>query len=674
MHTGGGRALWLLFLVAGCTGNAGDKGARAPSVIVLVMDGVRTDEFTSTTVSSVTGVTGEAYAKNAWKTLAPDASVVRAAHNTGITITAPAHLALVSGRVDAFANFPVDDVAGPGLYRPLLPTLFEEARSQLDLPEEEVLLLANTELLEPVEHSLYPDAGEGAETWELFDPETGVPLGEDAPVIAALLERIDATPPRLAVVNLHDVDRAGHYGHGDAYAEGVTAVDEQVAAFWEAVQKKHPAYAESLLLVVVSDHGRHDHDEDQGWHNHGDACTGCREVPLMVIGGGAVADVILDETVAAIDLAPAIAAHLGVTMPWAEGLPDTALFPEATTTPREGDVSRVGSAIVALQRWLDDPEQRSEVRVGEEIVSTAGVFAAEAPALVEGADGARVCFRELAWDAVDGAYPWVARCLAGSPTEGWAEMGFPDPEVAPFFRAALAERDGTTWAAWPYNPRGAGEAGTGGRIGLSLAGWTPEGGWTEAVNSQGIFPTDAAIVATDLGLVVAYGASMGDPDSRYTRHVRVVPVPLTEGVPVMEELTSFSLVELLGEGARVEHPALAAEGSRVRVAMLGLTEAGGTVAAATSADAGRTWSSPVALPDGGTPLPHLAPAWDGAEVVWGVLVDGAAHLCRATPGDADAACVDVGSARLQSFVAADGAATVVRDAGVGSWETATLAW
>ena len=112
----------------------------------------------------------------------------------------------------------------------------------------------------------------------------------------------------------------------------------------------------------------------------------------------------------------------------------------------------------------------------------------------------------------------------------------------------------------------------------------------------------------------------------------------------------------------------------MRVAMLGLTESGGTVAAATSADAGRTWSSPVALPDGGAPLPHLAPAWDGAEVVWGVLADGAARLCRATPGDADAACVDVGSARLQSFVAADDAATVVRDAGVGSWETATLAW
>ncbi|MDP2317178.1 MAG: alkaline phosphatase family protein [Pseudomonadota bacterium] len=674
-------ALWLLPLVVACTGPDADKGPHAPSVIVLVLDGVRTDELTATGTSDVTGTSGEAFATHTWDTLAPAGTVVRAIRNTGITITAPAHAALVTGHVETFANFPVDATIGPGLYRPTLPTIFEAARDQLGLEEAQVLLLANTELLEPIDRSLYPGAGAGAETYEVFDPETGHPVGEDAPVIEALLERIDTTAPRLAVVNLHDVDRAGHYGGGDAYQDGVAAVDEQIALFWDEVQAARPAYADSLLLIVTADHGRHRHDDDDGWHNHGDSCTGCREVPLIVIGGGAVAGEILEGTVTALDLVPGIAAHLGITMPWAEGLPNLALFPELEGDTREGDVAiAADGGLTAVQRWLDDAEQRSEVRVDDAIVSTAGVFAAEAPTVLDADGGGRVCFREQALEAVDETWPWVARCLARPSSGGdWQDIGFPDPEVAPFFRAALTERDGVTWAAWPYNPRAAGEPGVGGRIGLSVASWTPsgdgtEGGWSEAVTSPGIFPTDATIVPTDLGLIVAFGASFGDPDSRYTRHVRIVPVSLATGAAVLETEVNLTLEALLGEGARVELPALAADGERARVAMVGITDAGATIAAATSADAGRTWSEAVALPDGGPALPYLAPAWDGPEVVWGTLVDGAAHLCRATPGDTDAVCVDVGSPRLQSFVVADGVATVVRDAGTGAWEAATVTW
>ncbi|MDP2306294.1 MAG: alkaline phosphatase family protein [Pseudomonadota bacterium] len=659
--------------LSACTGTEIDRAPHAPSVIVLVLDGVRSDEFTSASASDITGVTGEAYASRTWASVAPVATVVRTAYNTGITITAPAHAALVTGHVEPLANFPVDATLGPGLYRPLLPTIFEAARDQLGLPEEQVLLLANTELLQPIEHGLYPGLGLGAETVELFDEE-GHPSGEDAPVIDALLERFDTRLPRLAVVNLHDVDRAGHYGGGDAYIDGVSVVDEQVARLWDTLEAEYPGYTSTLLLIVVADHGRHDHDEDQGWHNHGDSCAGCRGLPLMVVGGGAAGGVILDEGVTALDLVPVIAAHLGITMPWAEGLPNPAVFPGFDGDVREGDVALAADGdLTAVQRWLDDPSRRSEVRVGDRVVSTAGVFAAEAPSVLAAEAGARVCFRELSLEPVDGLLPWVPRCLAETGGD-WTEMGFPDPEVAPFFRAALAEREGVTWAAWPYNPRGAGEAGTGGRIGLAMAGWTPEAGWTDPVTAQAIFPTDPSIVVTDLGFVVAFGASFADPESRYTRHVRIVPVSLADGGFTLAAEVNITLAALLGEGARVEHPALAGEGERLRVAMVGITEAGASIAAATSADGGLTWSPAVGLPDGGAALPYLAPTWEGPEVVWGTLVDGSARLCRAAPGDTDARCVDVGSPRLQSFVVAEGAATVVRDAGSGAWETATVAW
>lgn len=670
----GSKHIAALLALSACTGvSEADRAPHAPSVIVIVLDGVRSDEFTSTRVSDVTGASGEDYASRSWAAVAPDATVVRAAWNTGITITAPAHAALVTGHVEALANFPVDATLGPGLYRPTVPTIFEAARDQLGLPEEQVLLLANTELLEPVDHGLYPGLGAGAETVELLDEE-GRPTGEDEAVIDALLERFETRLPRLAMVNLHDVDRAGHYGRGDAYAEGVTVVDEQVARLWDALQAKYPGYTSSLLFVVVSDHGRHHHDEDQGWHNHGDSCTGCREIPLMVVGAGGDGGDVLDEPVTALDLVPAIAAHLGVTMPWAEGLPSPAVFPGFDGAVRTGDVALAADgALTAVQRWLDDPLRRSEVWVDDTLVSTSGAFGAEAPSVIAGVDGGRVCFRELAAEPVDGGMPWVARCLAQD-VGGWSDMGFPDDEVAPFFRAALAERDGVTWAAWPFNPRGAGEAGTGGRIGLSVAGWSAEMGWTEPVTTQAIFPTDATIVATDDGLVAACGASFGDPDSRYTRHVRIVPVSIVEGVPTMEREVNITLEGLLGEGVRVEHPALAGEGARVRIAMVGITEQGASIAAATSTDAGRTWTDAVALPDGGPALPNLAPVWEGPDVVWGTLVDGAARLCRAAPGDDDARCVDVGSPRLQSFGVAGDVATVVRDGGSGEWEMGEVGW
>ncbi len=662
----------LVLLLVGCKPDP-ETTPHPPSVILIVLDGVRTDEFTGTFPSDATGVTGEAYAAETWATLAPAGTVVRAAHNTGITITAPAHAALVTGRVEPLANFPIDSALGPGLYRPTVPTIFEEARMQLDLSDAEVLLLANTELLSPIGSSVYPGLGEGAEVEEVWNPAIGLTATEDGPVVDRLLERIAEAPPRLALVNLHDVDRAGHYGEGDDYIEGVTLVDGILARLWNALESQHPDYAETLLLVVTADHGRHRHDDDQGWHNHGDACDGCREVPLFVVGGGAALGEVADARVAAIDLPSAMAAHLGIDLPWGEGLPSAAVFPEFDGAVRSGDVAiAADGSVQAFQRWIDDGDQRSEVWVGGALASTPGVFAAEAPSVLDTPEGVRVCMRELAFESTDGYYPWVARCLAELDGE-WKDIGFPDPEVSPIWRAALAAREGVTWAAFPYNPRAAGTAGIEGRIGLGLTAWTATG-WTVPVVNSTIFPTDAAITATATGLTIASGGSGPDPESRYTRKIKVFPVALGGEAPVWGDATFFTLEALLGGGARVEYPALAASGDAVRIAMLGLTESGGTIATATSVDGGALWSSAQALPSGGAPFPAIGPAWDGEDVVWAALDGDEAVLCRASPEDLAAACVAVGSSRIASFVAADGVATVVRDGGVGQWETAVVTW
>lgn len=670
------RALSALLLLGGCKGcTATDP--LPPTVVILVLDGVRTDEFSGTAISDLTGMSGEAYAEETWRTVVPDGTIVRQGLNTGLTITAPAHVALLTGRNETFANFPVNTDIGPGLYRPELPTLFEEARAQLALPEDDVVLLANTELLSPVTASLYPGLGEGARYDLIIDEAKGTPANDDTPMFDALLELLD-THPRLVMVNLHDVDRAGHYGEDDAYIEDVAKIDALLADFWAELRTR-PELTERLLLFVTTDHGRHRHDEHDGWQNHGDACSGCREVPLLLLGGARAGDERADIVVGQ-DLAPTAAAWLGIDLPWAEGIAFTEAFEDLDTPVRSGEVDIVAAGErEAVRVYASDRAARSEVYVDDELVSTPGVFAAEAPALTDAPDGPRVCFRELALDGGD-TTPWVARCLAGGDA-GWTEMGFPDAEVSPFFRAALTERDGRTWVAWPNNPNGTTDLGAEGDIGLAIAAWDATTGWSERLWARAVFPTDTSIVATPRGLVVATTTSLTDPDQRYTRRIRVVPVNLGGASPVADEAVDIVLTETLGEDARPEHAALAADGDTVRLAMLGHAQVEGvgvtSVVALTSEDSGRTWSAPALLPDAGPPFPHLAPAWDGDALVWAVAPEAAgdpAQLCRAAPGDTVASCVALASGRVQSFAVRDGSATVIVDGGVGTWGRALVSW
>ncbi len=645
---------WLL-LAVGCgepveLPDPTTVGPAPPTrALVLVVDGVRTDELCTTTPSDVTGISGEEMAPGLWATVAPDGVVSRNALATGATITAPAHAALLTGRPEAYANLAMD--GGPGLYRPLLPTLFEAVR-ELGVGADEVVLAANTQLLEGLTHSVRSEDGA---TWALVpDPADASTASDDAGVLDAVRRRIDAGPPRLLVVNLHDVDRAGHHADAPEYPSRVTDVDAEIARLWTWIRAEHPAYAASLLFVVTADHGRHRPGGGEAWRNHGDACLGCRELPLFLVGGGALAGTELDVAPIAADLTPTLAAHLGVTMPWATGLP---LLGGAARTG-EIALSRSGG-LVATQVWRADPLARSEIVVDGAVVSTPGTLAAESPTVLDGAVDV-ACWRELA--EVDDALPWVPRCAVRD--GGWTDIGFPVDEVGPFWEVALVERDGAVWAAWPENPQGAAEAaGTG----LALASWTAAAGWSAPLLVAGDFPTDVALASTDDGLVAAFGTNLPDPGGRHTRRVRIVAFTVTAGVAADTGAT-----DLAEDGARVELGALAAGDGYVRAAMVILDEHGARIAA-TSGD-GRTFGAPVTVPSPGVPAAHLAPAWDGDEVVWVAEDAGDSLLCRATPGDADARCVSVGSPRVDSFVVTPGGATVIRDTSTATWARAEVTW
>lgn len=643
--------------------------AGPPSVLLIVLDGVRTDELTGTLDSPLTGGSGECWGEETWAGFGAEGTVVRAIVNQGVTVTAPAHVQMLTGRVDPFANFSIPD-EGPGWYLPEYPNVFEELRGQLGLDATDARLLANTTLLEPVAASLNPAGGFGATHLMVADGD--LPSREDRPVLEAIQGVVDLDRPRLLVVNFHDADRAGHFGDVPDYVEGVAEQDLLLGELHGWLAKEHPGYAENLLVIVTADHGRHRDYLDEMWRSHGDSCAGCREVPLFLVGKGIAAGKVAEGTYSGIDLAPTMAGWLGVDAPWAQGLPLSPLVPSLTdVAARRGDVDlALADGHVATRRYRAEFESRSEVVVDDVVVSTPGAYAAEAPSVVALDDRLVACFRELHLTPGADEWPWTARC-ATRIDGAWADMDFAEPDGGPTFLPVLLPWRGGLAAFWTHNPNGIAELGVDGDVGLRAAAWTPTGGWAEHAALSAYFPTH--LTAARLGdvVLVAFTTNDGDEDGGgWSRRTRVAR---WDGA-VLELLTDVGLDRLLGDSARVERPALSVDGDVARLAVLGIGDESRGVWALESVDSGATWGQPHALPSGGDPFPNVAPAWDGDAVVWAASEGGAARICRATLADAAAECVDAGSARVDGLEVSGGAVWITRDAGVGEWETALVEW
>ncbi len=656
--------LVLLSFLLGCKGcdRVAGIGPAEPSAMILVLDGVRSEEFSSyDRVSDLTGLTGEQYASETWAALGPDMASMSAALNPGITITAPGHAQMVTGRLAPYANFAVSD--GPGLYLPEYPTIFEELRGQLGVSAEEAVFLGNTELLQGEVQSIQPSSAAFAGHYNLlYDPEKpNAPINDDTPMVEAIEVAVTENRPRLLVANFHDVDRAGHYGAGDAYIEDVKKLDGLIPELWAWLGENDPEYRDNLLVFITADHGRHRHDGDDGWHNHGDTCSGCREVPLLVLGADAVGGTALAGSWTLLDLAPTIAAHVGFDAPWSEGLPIDEVINGGTV--RQGDVDLSRDA-TAWTHYLADDIARNEVIVDGAVVSTAGAMFAEGVTAgeVAGMRGARAaCWRELTVDPAELYWPWLGNCLFDT-GDGWVEAGFPEEGVAQNWRPQFLAVEDQIWVVYNNNEDGIGELGADNSVGIRARSWSEEAGWSTPLATAQYFPTDpAAVVTADGTVIVAFGTNLPGDEARYSRRVRVNALDVTTGWSTGVDIDISGVIA----GARVERPALRVGADTVQIAVVATTEADNLLVVQRSEDLGATWGSSEIVSSNPV-LPHLSPQWVGAELFWGALGDdGNAAICWVVPGNVET-CVGLGSPRLDSF-SADTRAAVI-DVGVAEWE------
>ncbi len=611
----------LLSLTLACK-----RVAQPLHVVVIVVDGARIDETVAEFDSDLTGAPARDSWPNVWDRLISQGTQVLPGYNMGTTITAPAHANLATGVRTPLANMSVDD--GPKLYRPDRPTIGEELKRQD--PDADTLLLANADLVWPLEWSLAPGYGEEL-AWDWFfvaeEPGSDQPAPEDHRALSGLERKLEGGSPRLTLANLKEVDRKGHYGDPGQYEESIAALDDPLVELWDLVEGlEDSSMPQNTVFVITSDHGRHRLASDEPWRNHGDDEAADREVPLILVGPGVAAGQVVDAPYGLDDVAPTIAALMGIELPWARGL----VIEEALEVEHDFAVRSGTAGVAADGDWVvsatydSDASARSEIGWSGGRLSSADVWAAEAPSVTSLGDSAVACWREISLAA--DYMPWTARCAE----LGVGELEAPEGKVSHFWRPRLRTVDDQAWAVYVNNPDDIAELGNDLDVGVRLA--RLDGGtWDVMVDPDPYvrYPTEPDVVPVGDGYLLAYAGSTAGAEGREQRRIYLQAGDWDVGHHPAEML-DLDEAAPAGETWRFEMPRLRVEGELVELAVLGIGESERNIVTVTSEDGGATWGSPTVVATSSWLYTHQAPFWVGDVVAW---VEGGVDRARVCRGE-----------------------------------------
>lgn len=632
-----GHRVLLLALLVACGSPVKPTPAPGPaydpSVIYIVIDGLRTDECTLEAVSAVSGQPGVDQVSDLWQTVAADGAVVRALQNPGVTVTGPSHVQMVTGRIEEIANFPVDPSLGVGEYLPSRPTLFELLRAA-GLGPESAVLAHNAPLVTSARASLYPGMGIdlGAQV---------MTLDRDKSTIDAVVDLINTSPPRFLLVNLHETDLMGHGGDLGEYPSAASRASELVADLYRWIKAEHPTYWDNLLFVVTSDHGRHRSAGEESWREHGDACSGCRDLPLFIAGGGVSARGEVAGDLDQLDLTATVAAWLGVDLAFAEGRTLPELVKVAPRAPvGDRDVVLAGGNL-AWRRHTGDAAQRAEVVVNGEVVSDGARYVDGI--VVSGEADPTVCWRELPV-ARGHDQSWLSRCKHQA--DGvWTDIGFPEAESGAFGTHTFLSTAAGLQAFYVYNPAsGMSDP----HIGLSVATLGADLRWTAGARSFAWVPSHPSVTVHRGAPIVAIGRSSNESSGRYNRSIGVFRGDPDAWAP----LATVTFAEVLPLG-RIERPALRSDGVKLQLAALGAGSGDRVLLYTESPTDGTIWTPPSVIPTEALYY-YLSPVWDDHLLVWAQSHAGLNQICRADPVAPAPECLDLEGDVLDSFAVEDG--------------------
>jgi len=682
------RGAALSALAMGCDPHAPGSTATPeipddPTVLMVVIDGARFEETLGDHPSGATGELPWAMMPTVWDELVPQGVRATAAWTLSSSTTVPSHATMITGRRSPpVANYPPGDA--PGAYLPQLPLLAQALfEAQPGLEPSAAVTVANTELLEVLTASLWPGAPElGPDAYHLVGTDQGGVSHKDTDVLEALLGALDDADLRLALANLHQVDRSGHNGDAEAYPDAIRALDKPIADLWRTVQA-HPDYADRSYLLLVSDHGRHSaSSNDPPWRHHGCSCAGCRRVPFLLLGPGVRSGEDLDRPLLLVDVAPTMGALLGVDMPWADGLVrDDLLLTPTGRSSRRGLAAFVSAGEHQAElRYRDDPGHRSTLWVDGQRLSDPDALVVEAPALTIDGERAWACWRALHASAGDTQVAWTHRCASSADSgQSWAALKPAEPDAGPYGQMRLTPWDGGVLAAWAHSPNGSTSGGStdpdeaSSTVSLRIALHDGDGWISDQAPSVPSFPTDLSLASDGqtVHIAVAAGDPEADADIRHTRRIWLASAQRAAGAwtwtgPAEVDLSSLAPTD---DSWRVEQPALTVdEQGDLLLAATGYGSEGSTQAIlGRSIDGGASFAEQRALDLPGPLQPTTGPVWSGERAVFAVVMGDAVQLC-AGGFEGEVTCVDTDAPRVLQLTADGEILHALVDVDQGHWE------
>lgn len=314
--------------------------------IVVTVDGIREDWFLDWNIRMIAwGESLGTYIPDVW--------------NVKRGITDPNHMILYgSSDPDMCANL-------EGY--PHNPMHHELLRSQRDLAKDQTPIVSGKpHLAATVVHSSHPAYGEPFEAdtilvrtqeSDLCPGNLNYFQGPDSLIVRAAIEHLDSADVKWMGLNLSEFDRMTHdigfdCCEGDticflAHAEQIYQTAERliIDTLWGHIEST-PTYAGKTLLVITTDHGRHDDWILEGYKNHGHgwlpdstdcevACNGCRDIWAIFIGPGIQSGRIANGTYWNEDIAPTVRYLMGFSNPYEIGTPIwEVLTPTDLASPR----------------------------------------------------------------------------------------------------------------------------------------------------------------------------------------------------------------------------------------------------------------------------------------------------------------------------------------------------
>jgi len=141
----------------------------------------------------------------------------------------------------------------------------------------------------------------------------------DTTTYGTLREVLREKRPAVVLVNFGEVDEMGHTGTWWKYTAAIRGADILIKQLWDDIQGD-PLYRDRTMLIVTTDHGRHDIRDGEGdFDEHGGTGESDRHCIFLALGPDIRKGAVISTPASQIDIVPTIGYLMGFETPFAKG-------------------------------------------------------------------------------------------------------------------------------------------------------------------------------------------------------------------------------------------------------------------------------------------------------------------------------------------------------------------